>query len=502
VFHWNGMGSLMDKTNTVIEDRIKKVQKLKDEGINLYPAGYTIDLTISDILERYGHMDRDTLEQESKPCKIAGRIMALRDFGKASFIHIKDRTGRIQAYIRKDRVGEEKFKIFKLMDIGDFIGISGALFRTRTDELTVLAEDFELLCKAVRPLPEKWHGLTDVETRYRQRYVDLIVNDPVRDVFVMRSRIIQAIRRFFVKKDFLEVETPMMQPIPGGATARPFKTFHNALGMDLYLRVAPELYLKRLVVGGLERVFEINRNFRNEGISIKHNPEFTMLEFYMAYATYEDLMFLTESLFTYVLKRILDTSVITYQGETIDFTPPWSRISLLDSLKNIGGVSDEVLSDKDSAAKFALECEIKLSESDGHGAILTKLFDQLVEPRLTRPTFVVGYPTEVSPLSRRNDENPDITDRFELFIGGREIANAFTELNDPVDQRGRFEAQVALRDAGDEEALFMDKDYVTALEYGMPPTAGEGIGIDRLVMLLTDSPSIRDVILFPHMRTR
>ena len=318
----------------------------------------------------------------------------------------------------------------------------------------------------------------------------------------MRSRIIQTIRRFFVKKDFLEVETPMMQPIPGGATARPFKTFHNALGMDLYLRVAPELYLKRLVVGGLERVFEINRNFRNEGISIKHNPEFTMLEFYMAYATYEDLMVLTESLFNYMLKGIFDTSVITYQGETIDFTPPWSRISLLDSLRDIGGVSDKVLSDRDSAAKFALECEIKLSGSDGHGAILAKLFDQLVEPRLISPTFVVGYPTEVSPLSRRNDENPDITDRFELFIGGREIANAFTELNDPVDQRGRFEAQVALRDAGDEEALFMDKDYVTALEYGMPPTAGEGIGIDRVVMLLTDSPSIRDVILFPHMRTR
>ncbi len=492
----------MDKTSTVVEDRIKKIKKLEDEGVNLYPAGYHVDLTVSDLTERYGHMDRETLEQESQPNKVAGRIMSKRDFGKASFIHIKDRTGLIQAYVRKDKVGEDNYKVFKLLDIGDFIGLNGPLFRTRTDELTILAEDLELLSKSIRPLPEKWHGLTDVETRYRQRYVDLIVNDPVRDVFIMRSRIIQAVRRFFVKKDFLEVETPMMQPIPGGATARPFKTFHNALGMDLYLRVAPELYLKRLVVGGLERVFEINRNFRNEGISIKHNPEFTMIEFYMAYATYEDLMVLTESLFNYVLKRIFDTSVIEYQGETIDFTPPWNRISLLDSLKDIGGVSEDVLTDKEAAAKFALECEIKLTKSDGYGTILTKLFDQLVEPKLVQPTFVVGYPTEVSPLSRRNDENPDFTDRFELFIAGREIANAFTELNDPVDQKQRFEAQVALREAGDEEALFMDKDYVRALEYGMPPTAGEGIGIDRVVMLLTDSPSIRDVILFPHMRAQ
>ncbi len=492
----------MDNTSSVIEDRIKKAQKLKDEGVNLYPAGYHIDLTLSDLTERYGHMDGETLEQESQPYNVAGRIMSKRDFGKASFIHIKDRTGRIQAYVRKDKVGDDNFNVFKLMDIGDFIGLKGPLFRTRTDELTILAEDLELLSKSIRPLPEKWHGLTDVETRYRQRYVDLIVNDPVRDVFVMRSRIIQAVRRFLVKKDFLEVETPMMQTIPGGATARPFKTFHNALGMDLYLRVAPELYLKRLVVGGLERVFEINRNFRNEGISVKHNPEFTMVEFYMAYATYEDLMVITESLFNYVLKRILDSSVIEYQGETIDFTPPWTRISLLDSLKEIGGIGEEILADKEASAKFALECEIKLTKGDGHGTILTKLFDQFVEPKLISPTFITGYPTEVSPLSRRNDENPDFTDRFELFIGGREIANAFTELNDPVDQKQRFEAQVALREAGDEEALFMDKDYVRALEYGMPPTAGEGIGIDRFVMLLTDSPSIRDVILFPHMRAR
>jgi lysyl-tRNA synthetase class 2 len=388
------------------------------------------------------------------------------------------------------------------MDIGDFIGIKGTFFRTRTGELTILAKDLTLVTKSLRPLPEKWHGLTDVETRYRQRYVDLIVNRQVKDVFVTRSRIIQTIRDFFVKKDFLEVETPMMQPIPGGATAKPFKTYHNALGMDLYLRVAPELYLKRLVVGGLERVFEINRNFRNEGISIKHNPEFTMLEFYMAYATYEDLMELNEELFTEVLQRICGGNIIEYQGETIDFTPPWPRITLFDALKDMGGVKEAVLHDKKSAADFALECQINLAERDGHGQILTKIFDHLVEPKLIRPTFIIGYPTEVSPLSRRNDQNPHITDRFELFIGGREIANAFTELNDPVDQRGRFEHQVALRETGDEEALFMDEDYLRALEYGMPPTAGEGIGIDRVVMLLTDSPSIRDVILFPQMRSK
>ena len=492
----------MGKTNPVLEDRIKKAQQLKEAGANLYPAGYHVDLTVSEAVERYGQMDGETIEKESTAYKMAGRIMACRDFGKASFIHIKDRTERIQVYIRKDRVGDEKFKIFKLMDIGDFIGITGTLFRTKTNELTLLAEDLELLAKSMRPLPEKWHGLTDGETRYRQRYVDLIVNDSVRDVFVMRSRIIQIIRRFLVKKDFLEVETPMMQPIPGGATARPFKTFHNALGMDLYLRVAPELYLKRLVVGGMERVFEINRNFRNEGISIKHNPEFTMLEFYMAYATYEDLMNLTEALFTYILKHILDKTVITYQGEPIDFTPPWPRLRVFDALRELAGVSEDVLQHKEAALKLASERGVNLSARDGHGTILMKLFDHLVEPKLMNPTFIIGYPTEVSPLSRRNDKNPHITDRFELFIAGREIANAFTELNDPVDQRQRFEAQVALRSAGDEEAQFMDKDYLRALEYGMPPTAGEGIGIDRVVMLLADAPSIRDVILFPHMRSR
>ncbi len=492
----------MGKASGLTEDRKSKIEKILEAGVSLYPAGYHVDLTAKEALLRYQKMDDETLERESIPVSMAGRIMSRRDFGKASFLHIKDRTGQIQAYVRKNKVSEEDFNLFKLMDIGDHIGVKGPVFRTKTNELTVLAESLTLLTKSLRPLPEKWHGLTDVETRYRQRYLDLIMNEDVREVFVLRSRIIQAVRGFFTDREFLEVETPMMQPIPGGATARPFKTFHNALGMDLYLRVAPELYLKRLIVGGMGRVFEINRNFRNEGISIKHNPEFTMLEFYMAYATYEDLMTLTEDLFAHVLETVMGSQIIEYQDKTVDFTRPWKRMPLFDSLKELGGVEQRVLEDRKEAEEFASSLGIKLLERDGHGQILTKLFDHLVEPQLINPTFITGYPTEVSPLSRRNEENPDVVDRFELFIAGREIANAFNELNDPVDQRHRFEGQVALRDAGDSEAQFMDEDYVTALEYGMPPTAGEGIGIDRVVMLLTNSPSIRDVILFPHMRTK
>jgi lysyl-tRNA synthetase class 2 len=492
----------MEKTKPVIEDRIKKAETLKEMGINLYPAGYRYDLTSSEAFERFNQMDSAALEKEKKGFSMAGRIMSLRDFGKAAFIHIKDGTGRIQAYIRKDQIGDEQYKIFKLMDMGDYIGIKGSFFRTRTDELTLLADEITLLSKSMRPLPEKWHGLTDVEIRYRQRYLDLIVNEPVKEVFVLRSRILQSFRNFFIRKGFLEVETPMMQPIPGGATARPFKTYHNALGMDLYLRVAPELYLKRLVVGGIEKVFEINRNFRNEGISLQHNPEFTMVEFYQAYATYEDLMNLTEELFNDLLQEILNRQTITYQNQSIDFTPPWPRISLFDAMREIGGVKEEVFSDLKAAMEFAKSKDITLTQKDSLAKIWAKIFDQLVEPKLIRPTFIIGYPTEISPLSRRNDQDPDLTDRFELFIAGKEIGNAFTELNDPVDQLGRFERQVALRESGDDEAQFMDRDYVTALEHGLPPTAGEGIGIDRVVMLLTDSPSIRDVIFFPHMRSK
>ncbi len=481
---------------------MKKADALRDMGVNLYPAGYDVDMTAANALETFGRADTKTLEEQKETFSMAGRIMSLRNFGKACFIHIKDATGRIQAYIRRDGVGEEQYRIFKHMDLGDFIGLKGSFFRTRTDELTLLASEIHLLCKTMRPLPEKWHGLTDIETRYRQRYLDLVVNDKVKEIFILRSRIIQSIRNFFVRRDFLEVETPMMQPIPGGATAKPFKTYHNALGMDLYLRIAPELYLKRLVVGGLERVFEINRNFRNEGISIQHNPEFTMLEFYMAYGTYEDLMTLTEALFHDLLQEVHGSTVIEYQNKTIDFTPPWKKLALFDALKEMAGVSDEVLTDIGAAKDFAVSKEIVLTKQDSLGKILAKIFDQLVEPQLITPTFITGYPTEISPLSRRNDENPDITDRFELFIGGKEIANGFTELNDPVDQKGRFQEQVALRESGDDEAQFMDDDYIRALEYGLPPTAGEGIGIDRLVMLLSDSPSIRDVIFFPQMRAK
>ena len=492
----------MEKTSTVIEDRRKKIDRLKEMGINPYPAGFNFDLKASEAVKKFGDINGNELEKDSTEYTLAGRIMSMRVFGKAAFIHIKDSTGMIQAYIRKDKVGDDGYQLFKLMDIGDYVGIRGSFFKTRTDELTVVASEIKLLTKSMRPLPEKWHGLTDIETRYRQRYVDLIVNDEVRDVFITRSKIIRFFRDFFNSRDFLEVETPMMQTIPGGATARPFKTFHNALGMDLYLRIAPELFLKRLVVGGLDRVYEINRNFRNEGISVKHNPEFTMLEFYMAYATYEDLMVLTEELFSQLLTEIAGKMVIDYQGNQIDFTPPWPRISLYDSIREVGGVGEEVFENLDAAIAFARSKNITLSKMDSHGKVIEKIFDQLVEPKLINPAFIVGHPTEISPLSRKNDDNPDIVDRFELFIAGKEIANAFTELNDPDDQRGRFENQVALRESGDDEAQFMDEDYVAALEYGLPPTAGEGIGIDRVVMLLTDSPSIRDVILFPHMRNK
>jgi lysyl-tRNA synthetase class 2 len=490
----------MEKKSSVIEDRKKKAERLQALGVQLYPAGFKQNITAAEVHRRFGDMDSTATESISEEFSMSGRIVAMRNFGKASFIHVKDGTGRIQAYIRKDQVGEEAYEIFKLMDIGDFIGIKGSVFRTKTNELTLLANRVQLLSKALKPLPEKWHGLTDVETRYRQRYLDLIVNDPIKDVFILRSKTIQAIRDFFVEKGFLEVETPMMQPIPGGATARPFKTYHNALGMHLYLRVAPELYLKRLVVGGIDKVFEINRNFRNEGLSVRHNPEFTMLEFYQAYATYEDLMTLTEELFTHVLNLVLGKSLVAYQKETLDFSTPWKRITFFEALREIGGVGQKVLTDLDSAVDFARSRDIVLTKKDSLGKILAKIFDLVVEPELVQPTFVYGYPTELSPLSRRNDDNPDITDRFELFIAGKEIANAFTELNDPIDQRERFMHQIALRESGDEEAQFMDQDYVTALEYGLPPTAGEGIGIDRLVMLLTDSPSIRDVIFFPQMR--
>jgi lysyl-tRNA synthetase class 2 len=416
-------------------------------------------------------------------------------------MHIQDAGAKSQIYLQQNNLGQEKYAIVKRLDIGDIIRVSGTPFRTKTDELTLQVRSFDLLGKNMRPLPEKYHGLKDVEIRYRQRYVDLIVNEEVRDTFRKRAAIVGTIRRFLNDRGFLEVETPMMQSIPGGATAKPFKTFHNALGMDLFLRIAPELYLKRLLVGGFDRVFELNRNFRNEGISTQHNPEFTMLEFYQAYATYEDLITLTEEMFCSIAESVNGGKLqLDYQGDSIDITPPWRRVRFLDSLVEIGNLPREVVDDPAKAAEAARRLGVSAEKFEGHGKLLTKLFDIAVEPLLVQPTFVTHYPLEVSPLSRKNDEDPSLVDRFELFIAGREMANAFSELNDPRDQRERFLGQLEAKQAGDEEAHEMDEDYIRALEYGMPPAAGVGIGIDRLVMLFTDSPSIRDVILFPLLR--
>ena len=474
--------------------------ELKDNGINLFPNTFKVDTSIGDVLDAYNSQDADTLEALKPGVRVAGRMVSLRKMGKASFCHLQDESRRLQVYVKQEQIGTESYQVFKKLDVGDFIGVTGYLFRTKTGELTVLAQEVNLLSKSFRPLPEKYHWLTDKELRYRQRYLDLLGNQDVRELFIKRTRIIQTIRDFMNSRGFLEVETPMMQVIPGGATAKPFKTFHNALGIPLYLRVAPELFLKRLIIGGYNKVYEINRNFRNEGISVKHNPEFTMLEFYQAYATFETLMDLTEELFGSIALKVCGSLKVAFQGEEIDFTPPWRRISLFDSLMEIGKVDQAVIDDPAEAVRLAKSLDISMSSDEKHGKVLAKLFDVLVEPKIVQPTFVVEYPTDVSPLARRNDANPKIVDRFELFIGKQEIANAFSELNDPLDQRERFAAQVVEREAGDEEAHTMDDEYIKALEYGMPPTAGEGIGIDRVIMLFTDSPSIRDVILFPHMK--
>ena len=500
VFHMKALKMSNEKTSDLISQRKHKITTLRDQGVNPFPNGFEIVHTVSDIqaeIEKF----TDQPDQEAHFTS-AGRIMAINSFGKSAFIRFRDRSGQMQAYIRKDKVGDADYKAFKQFDIGDFIGMTGPMFQTKTGEWTLMAEEITLLCKATRPLPEKFHGLKDPEKRYRQRYVDLIMNEDVRRTFITRSRIIQAIRTYFLKNDYLEVETPMMQPIAGGAEATPFVTHHNALDMPLYLRIAPELYLKRLVVGGFERVFEINRNFRNEGVSTQHNPEFTMIEFYQAYATYEDLMSLTEQLFAETAQQVLGTTTFEYQGHAIDFQGPWRRLSLVDALAQMGGLDPDLISDHQAMVSFAAEKGIHLTQTKRIGKIITKLFDALVEPQLIQPTFITGYPVEVSPLSRRSDSNPEFTERFELFIAGSEIANGFSELNDPDDQRGRFMQQVADRQEGDEEAHQMDEDYIEALEYGMPPTAGEGIGIDRLTMLLTNAPSIREVIFFPHMKAK
>jgi lysyl-tRNA synthetase class 2 len=489
----------MDKKSDIIEKLKKKLLDLKKNNINLYPNDFVVLHTVSDIKKAVKDAP-DSLTEDEPVFVVAGRMMAINRFGKASFIRFRDRTGQLQAYVRKDKVGEKAYNLFKQLDIGDFVGLNGEMFKTRTGEWTLLVKEFKLICKSARPLPEKFHGLKDPEKRYRRRYIDLTMNSDVRDIFTKRSRIIQVIRTFLLDRDFLEVETPMMQPVPGGAEATPFVTHHNALGMDLFLRIAPELYLKRLVIGGFERVFEINRSFRNEGVSTRHNPEFTMLELYQAYARYDDLMDMTEKMFCHVAREVAGSTSIQYQGNTIDLGTQWRRMSLASALVEFGGIDTDLLKHREDLLNFAAANRIKVTKTGRLGKIVTKLFDVLVEPKLIQPTFITGYPVEVSPLSRRSDTHPELTDRFELFIAGHEIANGFSELNDPVDQRERFLQQVADREAGDKEAHHMDKDYIEALEYGMPPTAGEGIGIDRLTMLFTDSASIREVILFPHMK--
>jgi lysyl-tRNA synthetase class 2 len=490
----------MDETSELIQQRIRNLEELRAEGVDPFPNNFPVTHTSEAIHQTFDSLPDETLESSAETCSIAGRIMAIRDFGKASFIQIQDRKGRIQAYLRKDIVGEQAFKLFKKFDIGDVIGVKGKVFRTKTRELTLQVQTFQLLTKSLRPLPEKWHGLTDVEIRYRQRYLDLTVNPDVKKIFLTRMRAIRMIRNFFADRDFLEVETPMMHPIPGGATAKPFKTHHNALAMELYMRVAPELFLKRLVVGGFERIFEINRCFRNEGISAQHNPEFTMLEFYQTYATYEDMMQLTEELISSVVKEFHTGPSLTYQGKDIHFAPPWKKVRFKDSLVQYGEVDPAIVKEPPRAIEMAKSLGLDLKKGTSHGRVLAELFKERVEPRLIQPTFITHYPTDISPLSRRNAEDPDVVDRFELFIAGREIANGFSELNDPIDQRERFLQQ--LRERSDEADMYLrlDEDFLHALEFGMPPTAGEGIGIDRLVMLLADAASIREVIFFPLLR--
>ncbi len=490
----------MQEESDQVQQRRKKLDELREMGVDPYPPRYAPEDTAAALLGEAGELTAEEVESLDRKTRVAGRVMALRKFGKAVFTHIQDGSGRIQLYLRKDGLSPEDFAVLKKIDIGDVIGVEGVLFRTRTNELTVQASTLTLLAKSLRPLPEKWHGLKDIEQRYRQRYLDLIVNPDVREVFRTRAEIIATIRDFFTSRDFLEVETPMMHPIPGGATARPFRTFYNALDTEVFLRIAPELYLKRLIIGGFDRVFEINRNFRNEGLSREHNPEFTMLEFYQTWADYRSLMELTEELFLEIARKVAGSDRITYQGKEVDFTRPWKRLPLVDSLTTVAGLDAAKIADPDFLRSKAEELGIPLLPNYGPERLQVEIWERLVEPTLTNPTFVTDFPTAVSPLAKSRPDNPDLVERFELFIAGKEVANAFTELNDPIDQRERFLRQVGERDAGDAEAQRMDEDYLRALEHGMPPTGGEGIGIDRLVMLFTDSANIRDVILFPQLR--
>ncbi|HEY7789267.1 MAG TPA: lysine--tRNA ligase [Vicinamibacterales bacterium] len=498
----------MSSEEEQIQQRRENLAAITSLGVEAYPRRFERRDTIAALAAEYGTREREALEATRVDTVTSGRILGMRTFGKANFLVLSDGRARIQVYVRQDSVSARDFSILKRLDFGDYIGVEGHLFRTKTNELTIWASRLEFLAKCLVPLPEKWHGLTDIETRYRQRYLDLIVNPPSRRVFEIRSRVLEAIRAFLNDRGYLEVETPMMQAIAGGALARPFITHHNALDMKLYLRIAPELYLKRLVVGGIERVYEINRNFRNEGISTQHNPEFTMLEFYEAYSDYHDLMALTETMLAAVAQAAVGTDQIAFGGHPISLAGPYRKLSLRHAAaerasQRLGrAISEQDLRRQDTAAATAAALGIEAAPGAGAGKIATEIFERLWETSLVEPTFVYDFPTEVSPLSKQKPDDPDTVERFELYIGGFEVANAFSELNDPVEQRRRFEAQLADRQQGDLEAHAMDEDYVRALEYGLPPTAGEGIGIDRLVMLLTDSPSIRDVILFPLMRPR
>jgi lysyl-tRNA synthetase class 2 len=509
----------------LIRIRREKLEKIVALGYDRYPTKAETDITIAEVVARFGGRTAQELEAEPQRVKIAGRIMAVREFGKTSFLVLSEKTARVQAYCRKDTLSEREWQLYQQLDIGDWISVEGTIFRTKTNELSVKAEKIDFLVKAMRPLPSKWHGLTDVEQRYRQRYVDLIVNDDVKQTFETRARIVSAIRRWFDSHGFIEVETPMMQPIAGGAAARPFVTHHNALDIDLFLRIAPELYLKRLIVGGMSRVYEINRNFRNEGISVRHNPEFTMLEFYQAYADYELLIEETEDLLSGLVEEVKGTGKLTWRGMEIDFARPFARFTMKEAITHFGGISASDLDDRHTLiehvvsraaqAKLAGD-EMPAAKADGThgpedglrqhfgsmngGKLLAELFELVAEAKLINPTFITDFPVEVSPLSKQRKDDPRFVERFELYIGGMEVANAFSELNDADEQERRFNQQIEERAHGDDEAHQADDDYVTALSYGMPPTAGEGIGIDRLTMILTDSASIRDVILFPLMR--
>ena len=492
--------ALPQDENQIISERRNKLAAIRKAGV-AFPNDFDRTHLAGDLHARYSHMSHDELEAAQIPVAVAGRMMLKRVMGKASFATLQDMSGRIQLFISNNDTGEEAHGVFKHYDLGDILGAAGVLFKTKTGELSVRVLQVRLLTKSLRPLPEKFHGLSDQEQKYRQRYLDLITNDEARRVFMTRTRIIQAIREFFIDQGYLEVETPMMHSIPGGASAKPFETHHNALDMQMFLRIAPELYLKRLVVGGFEKVFEINRNFRNEGLSTRHNPEFTMLEFYEAYRDYKYLMDFTEKLLRDVTQKVLGTTQISYQGKELDLARPFHRLTMVQAIQKYHPqFTDGQLNDRDFLLAELQDLKAKYKPEDGIGGLQLSLFEELSETLLFEPTFIIDYPVEVSPLARSSDANPAITERFELFVLGRELANGFSELNDAEDQEARFDAQVLAKEAGDEEAMYKDSDYIRALEYGLPPTAGEGIGIDRLIMMLTDSTSIRDVILFPQMR--